>query len=152
MPRSIVLLRLNFSGIVGIAPPVANDYGPFAAVVDAGQGNLAAQGVGLNGGGRRERRRRRQRRDAPRRGLAIEKHGRYFGDPLKLALDVYSFYTCHTCEQPFFGGKRDCEGNAAADNTPAEELVCPGCAQLSNLACSDPSHAEPVQILCRALF
>ena len=48
--------------------------------------------------------------------------GPYFGRPVLLAEHSYAFYSCYKCKEPYFGGRRDCEQNRAADNSPAEEM------------------------------
>ena len=70
-----------------------------------------------------------------------EAGGRYFEKPGDLALDILSYYTCFKCQQPYYGGQRQCDagvgggllgggggGGDQEDFDPAE-LVCGGCAQ-----------------------
>lgn len=52
----------------------------------------------------------------------------YFNDLPKYALDRLSFYMCFTCNDPYYGGKRECgqqEQNQAGFKK--EDLVCGSC-------------------------
>lgn len=49
----------------------------------------------------------------------------------------------------YFGGRRDCEQNAAAEVRPENEFVCYGCADLKSVACKNPDHSEFQLWKCR---
>lgn len=63
--------------------------------------------------------------DAP-----LQKGGKYEGRPADYAMDLYAYYMCSHCHQPYFGGRRQCEEAAAARADEAyneKDLVCGGC-------------------------
>lgn len=47
---------------------------------------------------------------------------KYHNNPTQFALDRFAYYPCHKCQNPFFGGMRQCE-EAAQQN---EQKVGPG--------------------------
>ena len=52
----------------------------------------------------------------------------YFGKPQEFANSRCSFYQCHSCKKPYFGGLIDCEQeNAQQLETKKEELLCQDC-------------------------
>lgn len=69
----------------------------------------------------------------------LQKGGRYEGRPEAYAMDRFAYYECSECKEPYYGGKRACEGlqadNEAQPNAgehavnanAAAELVCPTC-------------------------
>ena len=74
--------------------------------------------------------------DAP-----LQKGGKYEGKREAYALDLFAYYQCFTCKQPYFGGRRHCEeaaGGGGADEKKwdPKELVCGGC-----VVVNDPSSA-----------
>ena len=63
--------------------------------------------------------------DAP-----LAKGGKYEGRPADYAMDLYAYYMCSHCHQPYFGGRRQCEEAAAArgeESYNEKDLVCGGC-------------------------
>jgi hypothetical protein len=74
---------------------------------------------------------------------------RYYNQPLKYAMDCFAYYTCHKCNNFYFGGRRDCEANAAAENRPPEEFVCFNCADLKSVLCKNADHSEYQVWKCR---
>lgn len=79
----------------------------------------------------------------------IEPTSRYYGQPLKYAIDCFAYYNCFKCKEFYFGGRRDCEQNAAAENRPEEEFVCYGCADLKSVQCKNAEHSEYLVWKCR---
>ena len=54
----------------------------------------------------------------------------YFGKPQEFANHRCSFYECHGCKQPYFGGLIDCEqemNNAEEAKAKPEDLLCRDC-------------------------
>ena len=52
----------------------------------------------------------------------------YYGKPQEFANSRCSFYQCHSCKKPYFGGLIDCEQeNAQQLETKKEELLCQDC-------------------------
>lgn len=54
----------------------------------------------------------------------------YYGKPQEFANHRCSFYQCHKCEKPYFGGLIDCEqemANADKRQTKKEDLLCQDC-------------------------
>lgn len=54
----------------------------------------------------------------------------YFGKPQEFANHRCSFYQCHECKKPYFGGLIDCEQemlNAEQRETKKEDLLCQSC-------------------------
>eukprot|EP00455_Lapot_gusevi_P042557 TRINITY_DN5058_c0_g1_i2.p1 TRINITY_DN5058_c0_g1~~TRINITY_DN5058_c0_g1_i2.p1 ORF type:complete len:486 (-),score=121.92 TRINITY_DN5058_c0_g1_i2:153-1610(-) len=74
---------------------------------------------------------------------------RYFGHRLQFALDSFAYYNCFKCKKAYFGGRRDCEQNADAENRPPNEFICFDCADLQMINCSKPEHAEYAVWKCR---
>ena len=72
----------------------------------------------------------------------IDPESRYFNQPARYAMDCFAFYTCFKCNKFFFGGRRDCEQNAAAEDRPPEEFVCFDCADLKSVQCKNKDHSE----------
>lgn len=70
--------------------------------------------------------------------------------PLAYALQCFAYYVCSRCSCEYFGGRRDCEQNAQAENRPAEEFVCFQCADLKSVKCKKPEHAEYQLWKCRS--
>lgn len=54
----------------------------------------------------------------------------------------YAYYMCFKCKKPYFGGRRDCEQNAEADNRPPAEFICFDCSDLKHATCDNKSHKE----------
>ena len=60
----------------------------------------------------------------------LQPGGKYEGRPADYAMDLYAYYMCSHCHQPYFGGRRQCEEAAAArgeENYNEKDLVCGGC-------------------------
>ena len=60
----------------------------------------------------------------------LQKGGKYEGRPADYAMDLYAYYICSHCHQPYFGGRRQCEEAAAArgeESYNEKDLVCGGC-------------------------
>jgi hypothetical protein len=53
------------------------------------------------------------------------------------------------CKKFYFGGRRDCEQNAAAEVRPDNEFVCYDCADLKSIKCRNKDHAEFQVWKCR---
>ena len=51
----------------------------------------------------------------------------YYNDLQKYALARMSFYTCFTCNQPYFGGMRECGDQEQQGAFKKEDLVCGSC-------------------------
>lgn len=51
--------------------------------------------------------------------------GRFYQNLEGYAMHTFSFYQCHRCEQPYYGGKPNCEQEIM--NYNPEELICGGC-------------------------
>ena len=52
----------------------------------------------------------------------------YYGKPQEFANSRCSFYQCHSCKKPYFGGLIDCEQeNAQQLDTKKEDLICQAC-------------------------
>lgn len=54
----------------------------------------------------------------------------YYNKPLELARAKMMFYQCNICNNPYFGGMKECNANNDRDHNP-KELVCGGCAQVN---------------------
>jgi len=72
----------------------------------------------------------------------VDPDSRYYNQPARYAMDCFAFYTCFKCNKFFFGGRRDCEQNAAAEDRPPEEFVCFDCADLKSVQCKNRDHSE----------
>ncbi|EFC50655.1 predicted protein [Naegleria gruberi] len=53
--------------------------------------------------------------------------GKYYNKPLEYAMNSFSFYMCHECKSPYYGGKIQCGEQNEDDNFNPEELVCGSC-------------------------
>ena len=53
--------------------------------------------------------------------------GRFYQNPEGFALQRYQYFLCHKCQEPYFGGKRECEQAAEERAVDPSELVCPKC-------------------------
>jgi len=75
---------------------------------------------------------------------------KYFNKPDDYAVHIFSFYECHLCKHPYFGGRRQCEVEAEnvdmSKHNPAE-LICPGCSTI-NAECSIHGR-EYIDFKCR---
>jgi len=70
---------------------------------------------------------------------------KFHGNPVDYALEIFSFYMCHKCSSPYFGGRRQC---GEIMNFNPEELVCGGCSGL--LSCEKEKHGRKfIQYKCR---
>ena len=50
------------------------------------------------------------------------------GKPLELALHTCTFFECHECKKPYFGGLADCQQQLnAEETTKKEDLRCKDC-------------------------
>ena len=72
----------------------------------------------------------------------VQKGGKYEGRKDDYAMDLFAYYSCNLCHQPYFGGRRQCEeaaGGGGSDEKKwdPKELVCGGC-----VISSDPSSAN----------
>lgn len=101
--------------ITGVSKPIARELGPLIAlkkhVEKEALKNAESQGI-LND----ER-------------LSTEGDV-YFGKPQEFANHRTSFYECHGCKKPYFGGLIDCEqemANAEQRQTKKEDLMCQDC-------------------------
>ena len=79
----------------------------------------------------------------------MDSSSRYFENPEKYALDLYAYYECFKCQQPYFGGLRDCEQNSVAEDRPQSEFICFNCSPLINTHCHLKEHAEYHVWKCR---
>ena len=77
----------------------------------------------------------------------VDPQSRYYKQPLKYAVDCFAYYNCYKCKQFYFGGRRDCEQNAAAENRPEEEFVCYSCADLKSVQCKNAEHRSHKQTI-----
>jgi E3 ubiquitin-protein ligase MYCBP2 len=74
----------------------------------------------------------------------------FYKQPIAWAMKTYAFYECHECKQPYFGGKRNCEDNAAEEKNNAEELICHECSKIMSAnGCQKPDHQEYLLFKCR---
>lgn len=74
----------------------------------------------------------------------------FHGKPQEYAMNIFSFYMCYICKNPYFGGRRNCEqpaeGADASAYNPAE-LLCGGCSTL-NAECK--KHGKDyIEFKCR---
>eukprot|EP00026_Physarum_polycephalum_P005194 Phypoly_transcript_05224.p1 GENE.Phypoly_transcript_05224~~Phypoly_transcript_05224.p1 ORF type:complete len:588 (+),score=70.15 Phypoly_transcript_05224:60-1766(+) len=70
---------------------------------------------------------------------------KYYNNPLDYALTIFSFYLCHKCKSPYYGGKRQC--GDILDFNP-EELICGGCSGM--VSCDKADHGRKfIQYKCR---
>ena len=54
-----------------------------------------------------------------------DKEDEYYNDLQKYAMARLSYYTCHECKKPYFGGLKDCGNLLEAEaEFKEEELVC----------------------------
>jgi len=67
---------------------------------------------------------------------------RFYNKPNDYAMAALAYYNCFKCKKPYFGGRRDCEQNAEADNRPAAEFICFDCSGISHANCNKPDHKE----------
>jgi len=74
---------------------------------------------------------------------------RYYKRPEQYAMDCFAYYNCFKCKNAYFGGRRDCEQNAAAENRPPEEFICYDCSPMKNIHCKVPAHQEYHVWKCR---
>ncbi|CAD8101230.1 unnamed protein product [Paramecium sonneborni] len=53
----------------------------------------------------------------------------YYGKPQEYAMAIYCYYQCFKCQQPYFGGAKDCQrGLEEGDKQyKPEELICANC-------------------------
>ena len=52
----------------------------------------------------------------------------YNGEMKALAMHACSFYQCHNCAKPYFGGMIDCEiEQGIEESTAKEDLLCKDC-------------------------
>ena len=79
----------------------------------------------------------------------VQKGGKYEGRKDDYAMDLFAYYECYTCKQPYFGGRRHCEeaaGGGGADEKKwdPKELVCGGCvaSDPANAAAGCPKHGK----------
>jgi len=72
----------------------------------------------------------------------VDPTSRYYKKPEAYAMDSFAYYNCFKCSKFYFGGKRDCEQNAAADDRPLEEFICYDCSPMKNVHCKIPEHQE----------
>lgn len=79
----------------------------------------------------------------------VDPNSRYYNDAFQYGLDVYAFYLCNNCEDPFFGGRRDCEANAEGQEANPDELICNSCAELGQGNCGLDGHDDYVLWKCR---
>jgi len=56
--------------------------------------------------------------------------GRFYQNLEGYAMHSFSFYQCHRCEQPYYGGRPNCEADMI--NYNPEELICGGCSGASS--------------------
>jgi len=73
----------------------------------------------------------------------------FYGKPVEYAMASFAYYNCFKCRKFYFGGRRDCEQNAAAEVRPDEEFVCYDCADLKSIKCKNPEHSEYQVWKCR---
>jgi E3 ubiquitin-protein ligase MYCBP2 len=77
----------------------------------------------------------------------VEPGGRYFEDPEGFAMHRYAYYICHKCEEPFYGGAKEC-GAARGDDWDASELICGSCSGTTEQYC--PKHGgDYLEFKCR---
>jgi IBR domain, a half RING-finger domain/C2 domain len=74
----------------------------------------------------------------------------FFGDPIGLGFEMYTFYNCFHCKALYFGGLHECD---AADNDEKQahdsEYLCMQCSSINTKCCSKPEHAEDIVWKCR---
>eukprot|EP01103_Thecamoeba_quadrilineata_P003014 TRINITY_DN1284_c0_g1_i1.p1 TRINITY_DN1284_c0_g1~~TRINITY_DN1284_c0_g1_i1.p1 ORF type:complete len:639 (-),score=104.11 TRINITY_DN1284_c0_g1_i1:61-1977(-) len=56
----------------------------------------------------------------------LKEGGKFFENKVGYGLDLFSFYLCHACNQPFYGGRRLCDAGEAPE-VPPNQLLCPQC-------------------------
>ncbi|CAI2362857.1 unnamed protein product [Moneuplotes crassus] len=80
------------------------------------------------------------------------KKDEYYNDLERYAMERMSYYTCHQCENPYYGGLKECGNMAQAEgNFNAEELVCGKCSSEGLAGKTDCSiHGkEYIEFKCR---
>jgi len=79
----------------------------------------------------------------------IEPSSQFYKKPEAYAMASFAYYNCFKCKKFYFGGRRDCEQNAAAEVRPENEFVCFDCADLKSVKCKNKAHAEFLVWKCR---
>jgi E3 ubiquitin-protein ligase MYCBP2 len=70
----------------------------------------------------------------------VQQSSRWYKNPAGYALYRFSYFLCHKCKKPYFGGEKVCEANNQEDFNP-EELVCSGCSDFAALE-DCPEHGK----------
>ena len=72
----------------------------------------------------------------------------FYQDPAGYAMHKYNYFLCSRCQNPYFGGERQC-GEEAPANFDASELVCGSCvAGAAGMEC--PKHGKDyLEFKCR---
>eukprot|EP00898_Chlorokybus_atmophyticus_P001784 jgi/Chlat1/2606/Chrsp178S02455 len=79
----------------------------------------------------------------------LQPGGRFDGRPADYALSVYTYYICHSCQKPYFGGERACgEAVQDMDGFDAKELMC-GVCSAPGTACKRGHGADYIEYKCR---
>mmetsp|Transcript_2040 Transcript_2040/g.2556 ORF Transcript_2040/g.2556 Transcript_2040/m.2556 type:complete len:245 (-) Transcript_2040:122-856(-) len=55
------------------------------------------------------------------------KNGQFYNDPIGFGNKIYSFYICHECGDPFYGGLNECIVGLNEDDFDPKERLCVGC-------------------------
>lgn len=80
----------------------------------------------------------------------VNKSSRYYKQPQQYALDRFAYYPCSKCQQPYFGGRRQCEQvNEQNESFNPNELVCGGCASGSDIASCQKHGKEFIEYKCK---
>jgi hypothetical protein len=73
----------------------------------------------------------------------------YYNNMLSYAWDIYAFYMCYKCQQPYFGGRRACGENLVEEANP-NEYICTECSSVfSSRNCNIAEHQEFILWKCR---
>jgi len=77
--------------------------------------------------------------------------GRYYGRKEDYAMDRFAYYKCFKCQVPYFGGRRQCEEVAMANegNFNEQHLVCGGCTAGSDVKNCAKHGKEYIEYKCR---
>jgi hypothetical protein len=77
-------------------------------------------------------------------GAVVVKNKSYAG-PGALALATFTYYKCHECKEPYFGGNYVCQAANAAPGDPAE-LVCGACSPMGKERACPEQYELPVML------
>ncbi|KAJ5070236.1 e3 ubiquitin-protein ligase mycbp2 [Anaeramoeba ignava] len=70
------------------------------------------------------------------------------GDWFEYAMKELSYFQCYKCKEPYFGGKKVCQGERQAE-FKEEELICPSCSSGDNPQVCPTHGTEFIQWKCK---